>query len=60
MLFKVAVEQSITNNLTAAFHEVDDDTMVRLRNSCVNAVAELNGVLAFEAARVWQTPDGDD
>lgn len=54
MLFKVAVEQSIQNNLTAAFNEMDEDTMARLRNSCAGEVARLNGVVAFEDAYEWQ------
>ena len=54
MLFKVAVEQSIQNNLTAAFNEVDEDTMARLRNSCAGKVVRLNGVVAFEDAYEWQ------
>ena len=54
MLFKVAVEQSIQNNLTAAFNEVDEDTMARLRNSCAGEVARLNGVVSFEDAYEWQ------
>ena len=54
MLFKVAVEQSIQNNLTAAFNEVDEDTMARLRNSCAGEVVRLNGVVAFEDAYEWQ------
>ena len=50
----VAVEQSIQNNLTAAFNEVDEDTMARLRNTCAGEVAQLNGVIAFEDAYEWQ------
>lgn len=54
MLFKVAVEQSIQNNLTAAFNEVDEDAMARLRNTCAGEVARLNGVVSFEDAYEWQ------
>lgn len=54
MMFKIAVEQSIQNNLTAAFNEVDEDTMARLRNTCANEVARLNGVVEFEDAYAWQ------
>lgn len=54
MLFKIAVEQSIQNNLTAALNEVDEDTMARLRNTCAGEVARLNGVITFENAYEWQ------
>ena len=44
----------VNSEITAAFNEVDEDTMARLRNSCAGEVARLNGVVAFEDAYKWQ------
>lgn len=45
MLLKIAVEQSIQNNLTAAFNEVDEETMAKLRNNCAGDVAQWCGYI---------------
>ena len=54
MLFKVAVEQSIQNNLTAWRSELSEDVMKSLRENCANEVARLNGTITFEDAYNWQ------
>ena len=54
MLFKLAVELAIVQNLIATNQEVDKATMERLRGSCVNEVKRLNGSFSFEDALEWQ------
>jgi hypothetical protein len=54
MLFKLAVEQSITNNLTAVQTEVEEESLAKLRGTCAEKVAELNGAISFEDAYRWQ------
>lgn len=54
MLFKLSVEQSIVNNLIASQNEIDEDTTEKLRNSCAEEVARLDGVVTFEDAYEWQ------
>lgn len=54
MLFKLAVEIAIVQNLIATNQEVDKATMERLRGSCVNEVKRLNGSFSFEDALDWQ------
>ena len=58
MMFKVAVEQAVSSQVIAAFNNVDDETMGRLRNTCSNIVASTNGVFTFEDAYKFQK--GDD
>lgn len=54
MLFKVAVELAILNNLNAANCNCDMKTLNALRNSCANAVVRNNGIINFEEAYEWQ------
>lgn len=57
MLFKVAVELAILNNLNAVDCNCDMETLSALRNSCANVVAQENGILKFEDAYDWQHGD---
>lgn len=54
MMFKIAVEQSMQNNLTVALNELDKDNIAELRKSCAEEVVRLNGVVTFEDAYDWQ------
>ena len=54
MLFKLAVELAILQNLMAASQEIDPLSMERLRGECVKEVKRLNGSLSFEDAMEWQ------
>ena len=54
MLFKLAVELAMLENLFAAFHEVDTDSLERLRGECVKEVKRLNGSFSMNDAVEWQ------
>ncbi len=54
LLFKLAVEVAILQNLFAATNEIDPLSMERLRGECVKEVKRMNGSFAFEDALDWQ------
>jgi hypothetical protein len=55
MLFKLAVELAMVQNLMAAQMELDDETVRKLRYECINEVKRLNGGFSFEDAVSWQS-----
>ena len=54
LLFKMAVEQAVTENILAAVCEVDPQDVTRLRGQCVEEIRETNGMISFEEALRWQ------
>lgn len=54
MLFKLAVEIAILQNLVASSQEIDPLSLERLRGECVKEVKRLNGSFSFEDAVEWQ------
>ena len=56
-LFKIAVELGAVTHMLAAVHEIDDDTMIKLRAMCIDEVKRINGVINFEKAVRYQRPD---
>ena len=54
MLFKLAVEVAILQNLMATTQEIDPLSLERLRGECVKEVKRLNGSFSFEDAYDWQ------
>jgi len=54
LLFKLAVEMSMTMNVLAASKDVDDITLTRLRAKCVDDVKKTNGSINFEDAVKFQ------
>lgn len=54
MLFKLAVEIAIVQNLIAATQDIDPTSLERLRGECVKEVKRLNGSFSFEDAVYWQ------
>jgi len=52
IIFKLAVELSMTMHIIAAQGDVDEDTLYRLRGYCVDEVKRLNGKISFDKA--WQ------
>ena len=54
MLFKLAVEIAIMQNLVAATNNIDPLSLERLRGECVKEVKRLNGSFSFEDAYHWQ------
>ena len=54
ILFKIAVELAILQNIVAATNEIDDVSLKRLRGECVKEVMRLKGSLDFDDALDWQ------
>lgn len=54
ILFKIAVELAILQNIVAATNEIDDVSLKRLRGECVKEVTRLKGLLDFDDALDWQ------
>ena len=57
LLFKIAVELAILQNLIAATNDVDEVIMTKLRGECIKEVKKLHGVFSFEKAMDWQSDD---
>lgn len=54
MLFKLSVEIAMLQNLFAAFHDVDPESLEHLRGECVQEVKRLNGSFSLKDAVDWQ------
>ena len=54
MLFKLAVEMAIMMNILAAHCEIKEESLSTLRQSCIDEVKRINGMLGFEDAYYWQ------
>lgn len=54
ILFKLAVEMAMMMNILAAHCEIDEKNLALLRNSCIDEVRKINGMLKFEDAYHWQ------
>ena len=54
LLFKLSVEQNISNNLLAADMDLDEATYKRLRGNCVHQVKSSNGQITFQDAIRYQ------
>ena len=54
LLFKIAVEMAVVENILAAVCDVDELEVTRLRGQCVKEIKSTNGLLSFEEALSWQ------
>ena len=54
LLFKMAVELAVIENILAAVCEVDRQELKRLRGQCVEEIKRTNGIISFEQALQWQ------
>ena len=54
LLFKIAVEMAVVENILAAVCDVDELEVKRLRGQCVKEIKSTNGLLSFEEALRWQ------
>ena len=54
LLFKLAVEQDMIANITAAVNEVHLDDVERLRARCIKEIRQTNGVIDLEDAIRYQ------
>jgi metal-responsive CopG/Arc/MetJ family transcriptional regulator len=57
IMFKLGVEVSMMNNILAATHRIDADTMESLRQHCTNEVASIGGKYRLEDAVEFQRGD---
>ena len=55
LLFKLAVELAILQNVVAANYGISKTDLVRLRRICVNDVKKINGSITFDEAIRWQS-----
>lgn len=54
LMFKMAVELAVIENILAAVCEVDRQELKRLRGQCVEEIKRTNGMISFEQALQWQ------
>lgn len=54
MLFKLAVELAMLQNVIAASQQIDSKSLERLRGECIKEVKRLNGGFSLENAVYWQ------
>ena len=59
MIYKLAVEQAISNNIIACYNGVNDETVRELREMCSTEVAENNGIITFEEVMRFQNSEDD-
>jgi len=57
IIYKLAVEQAISNNILACYNGVNDETVRELREMCSRDVAENNGIITFEEAMRFQNSE---
>lgn len=55
LLFKIAVELAILQNVVAANYGISPTDLERLRGICVNEVRKINGSISFDEAIRWQS-----
>ena len=55
LLFKLAVELAILQNVVAANYGISKTDLERLREICVNEVKKINGSITFDEAIRWQS-----
>ena len=54
MLFKIAVELAMLENVVAASHRMNPDSLSRLRGECIQRVQRTQGNFTSEDAAHWQ------
>ena len=54
LLFKMAAELAVIENILAAVCEVDQQELRRLRGQCIQEIRKTNGLLSFDTALKWQ------
>lgn len=54
LLFKMAVELSMSLHVTAANSEIDEETLAKLRGLCVDEVKRIRGAVSFDDAYKFQ------
>lgn len=59
LLFKFSVEQALMMNVVAAYHEVEQAKLDRIRGKCIEEVKRTRGRFNFNDAMSWQHGDYD-
>ena len=54
VIFKLAVELAMVENILAAVYDIDPDEVEKLRGNCVDVVKRTYGGFKFEDAAKWQ------
>lgn len=54
LIFKLAVEQSITDNILAYYTDINEGTLKELHVKCTQDVMRTNGMVSFEDALKFQ------
>ena len=54
LLFKMAVEMAVSENILAAVCDVNQIDLTRLRGQCIQEIRKTNGLLSFDTALKWQ------
>ena len=54
LLFKMAVEMAVSENILAAVCDVSQPELTRLRGQCIQEIRKTNGLLSFDTALKWQ------
>ena len=54
LLFKMAVEQAMSENILAAVCDVDQTELTRLRGQSIEEIRKTNGMISFDKALSWQ------
>lgn len=54
LLFKLAVEQAIADNILSYYTDINEETLKQLRNKCAQDVMRTNGKISFEDALKFQ------
>lgn len=54
LMFKMAVEIAMLQNIIAANYDIDPQSLERLRGQCVKEVKRINGMLTLKDAVDWQ------
>ena len=54
LLFKMAVEQAVSENILAAVCDIDPQDVTRLRGQCIEEIRKTNGMISFDKALSWQ------
>ena len=58
-LFKIAVELGKLSHMLAAVNDVDEDTLQKLHEMCLDEVRHINGVINFDRAVRFQNDTED-
>lgn len=60
LLFKLSVEMSMMMNIIGASFEIDEDTLYKLREKCINDIKSTIGTLNLESVMKYQNEVNED